>query len=104
MLTARPAWIPTRGSMNQDKRDLGVTLSAATLLLLTMSYLAQCTTTTRTLPSPAVEAAAPERETEHKRKSIAEAAEEEDREESQRVKNVAHALQTIGADPEMRRT
>jgi hypothetical protein len=92
--------------MNQDKKDLGVTLMAATLLLLTMSYLAQCTTTTRapTPASPAVEAAAPERETEHKRKSIAEAAEEEDREESQRVKNVAHALQTIGADPEMRRT
>ena len=97
--------------MNRDKRDLGVTLMAATLLLLTMSYLAQCTTTTRTLPPRVVDAEAPQRgteykreESEHKRKSIAEAAEEEDREESQRVKNIAHALQTIGADPEARRT
>jgi hypothetical protein len=97
--------------MNRDKRDLGVTLIAATLLLLTMTYFAQCTTTTRSLPPTAVEADAPERaseykreESEHKRKSVAEAAEEEDREESQRVKNVAHALQTIGANPELRRT
>ena len=90
--------------MNHDKRDLGVTLIAATLLLLGAGYLSQCSPH-QTPPQPvSVQAPAPERERDAPRKSIQEEAEDEDREESQRVKNVAHALQTIGANPEARRT
>src|SRR5438552_280463 len=91
-------------TMRRDTTDLGAVLIAATLLLVSAGYLAQCGSTQRPAPPQEVTAATPSAATEHKRKSIEESANEEDREESQRIKDVAHALQTIGANPEMRKT
>ncbi len=92
-----------------EQRDLGITLVGATLLLLGVSYLTQCTSAAPrprpiTAASPPAAASSPAREAEGRRRSIQEIAEEEDKEESERVKSIGHALQTIAADPEKRRT
>ena len=99
----------------KEARDLGLTLVAATLLLFSVAYLAQCSSTSRSIPSePGRRAVGPsvappagearENEAAGKRKSIRDIAAEEDKEESERIKNIGHALQTIAANPEARKT
>ena len=97
----------------RETRDLGITLLGATLLLFAVSYLAQCTPAqSRKVPEAAVapaetEGASPETERgepaaqrEQERRSRP----GEDNEESERVRSIGHALQTIGANPELRKT
>lgn len=88
------------------QRDLGVTLVCVTILMMSMVYLAQCSSRTPASPpisqtsvaSPSAGAASVEKP------GGSEAAERRDDEESVRIKSVAHALQTIGASPELRKT
>jgi hypothetical protein len=83
----------------KERRDLAVTLVGATLLMLSMVYLTQCGTRTRP-PEPASQTSiATQRATRG-----AGAAKKDDDEESVRVKSIGHALQTIGADPVLRKT
>jgi hypothetical protein len=96
-------------------RDLGAALGVSAALLLVVGYLTQCAPNARRVvsdasaaatASPSRHAAAEEEERENERrpKSIREIADEEEHEEAEKIKNVAHALQTIGANPEMRAT
>lgn len=100
-----------------EAKHLGITLVGATLLLLGVGYLAQCSSATRrsapdvsggsATSTASARAAEEEGERERaagKRKSIHDFATEEDKEESENVKNLGRALQTLGANPEMRRT
>lgn len=94
-----------------ERRDLGIALIAATLLLFSMTQLTQCSPVARraTVDSAASATASPalgeaQRERGTTRKSIAEAAAEEEEEEREKIRGIAHALQTIGANPELRRT
>jgi hypothetical protein len=97
----------------RETRDLGVTLMGATLLLFAVGYLAQCTPTMqRNVPPAAAEpagAAASGAEKEREKAAVkgepdGKSRSREDNEESERVKSIGHALQTIGANPEMRKT
>jgi hypothetical protein len=98
--------------MNEG-RDLAVTLIASALLLLGMSSLTQCSTASQR-PSTANNAGGPEHETsagaEVERagavtpKSARELDEDEGQDERAKIQRVGHALQTIGANPEMRKT
>jgi hypothetical protein len=100
----------------RETRDLGFALIGATLLLLGASYLAQCRSAdhgpssagdTEAAPASAGTTATPQGEktdTSEQRKSAREMAEEEEKEERERIKNVAHALQTIAANPAARKT
>ena len=100
--------------MNEG-RDLAVTLIASALLLLGVSLLTQCSSSSQR-PSTTINAdAARGRETssggEAEReetagtpKSARELDEDEGQEERQKIQRVGHALQTIGANPEMRKT
>jgi hypothetical protein len=87
-----------------EKRDFGVTLLGAMVLLLIMSHMTQCSSTRRptgppAAPSAASSAAARESsERAHSPRAERTRDREED-EESERVKSIGHALQTIGADP-----
>jgi len=80
------------------------------LLLLVASQLAQCSSAARraepeAVSTPAARVEAPrEPEGERKPRDAKERAREEQDEESARIKSVAHALQTIGANPELRKT
>jgi len=94
--------------MSTDTRDLGVTLLGAALLLVSAGYLTQCSAT-RPEPVPQAtransSAVAPRAEREDEPQSIHEMADEEEQEERSKIKAVGHALQTIGADPELRKT
>jgi len=98
----------------KEGRDLAVTLIMSAILLVSVSYLTQCSATQKR-PSPASDVA-----TQHngastdaegerakaagKPKSVHELAEEEDEEERAKIQRVGHALQTIGANPELRKT
>jgi hypothetical protein len=89
--------------------DVIAAVLAAAGLLLTVGYLTQCSPAARPVPPKAVSAAAPSRGAARAAvtrapESAAERGDEENREESANIKNIAHALQTIGADPELRRT
>ena len=97
--------------------DLSVMLLAATLLLFCVTYMTQFDsgarreTTAAATPASASthvksseEETERQREVEHKPKSIREFALEEGKEESEKRKNVSRALQTIGANPTLRRT
>lgn len=101
----------------KQKHDIGVMLVAATLLLLCVSYLTQCSparhqpeTTVAATPEVSPPAESREEEIERERKakgkrmSVREFADEEDREEQQKIKGISRALQTVAADPELRRT
>jgi len=95
--------------MSADTRDLGIILLGAALLLSSAGYLTQCSSTRRELspqatPSSAATADAPRAEHEREPQSIHEAADEKQEEERAKIKAVGHALQTIGADPELRKT
>jgi hypothetical protein len=100
--------------MKHKKHDLGTMLLAAVLLLFCVSYMTQCSSTAHHGDTVAATTSAPntpaqreekaERQGERRPKSIREFAAQEDREERERVQNISHALQTIGADPELRRT
>ena len=91
-------------------------LMAATLLLLTVAYLAQCSPARRAEPAVDVQATRPrearategagepEAEREGTAPSRRESLSEHDREERAKREIVVHALQTIAANPELRRT
>jgi hypothetical protein len=100
--------------MNEG-RDLAVTLIASALLLLGVSSLTQCSAASRPATTAITADAARGRETsgggEAEReeaagtpKSARELDEDEGQEERQKIQRVGHALQTIGANPEMRKT
>jgi len=88
-----------------EPRDLGVTLVGATMLMLSMVYLTQCSSRTPT-PAPASQSSTatasvpPGASVKDQRGGT----EKEDDEESARVKSIGHAIQTIGANPELRKT
>lgn len=100
----------------KQKNELGAMLMAAVLLLLCVSYMTQCSSVTRrpeTVAAATPSASQPvsreeederERKAEHKPKSIHEFAAEEENEERAKIKGISRALQTIAADPELRRT
>lgn len=98
----------------KEKMDLGVALLAAAAVLFGLNYLTQCSSAShRAALSPISSAASPrvgktveheaDEESDH-HKSVAEQAAEEDNEERARVQNIGHALQTIGSNPEYRKT
>ena len=99
----------------KEAKDLAITLIGSALLLLGVSSLTQCSAASRP-PSAANNAAAgPGRETsaggQAQReeaagtpKSAREVDEDEGQDERQKIQRVGHALQTIGANPEMRKT
>jgi len=101
----------------EQNHDVGAMLVAATLLLLCVSYLTQCSPAARRpetivaatpVTSPPAQSREEELERERKAKrkpkSIHEFAAEEEREEREKIKGISRVLQTIGADPELRRT
>jgi len=96
----------------KEGKDLAVTLIASALLLVGVGYLTQCSAPTAP-PSPADAARglAPSAGGEAERaeaagtpKSAREIDEDEGQEERAKIQRVGHALQTIGANPEMRKT
>jgi hypothetical protein len=99
--------------MEHNRYDLGAMLLAALLLLLCVSYTAQCSsaahrsdTVAAATPAPSTPAKSREEKAERERKpkSVREFAAEEDKEEGQKVQGISRALQTVGANPELRRT
>lgn len=98
----------------RQKHDLGAMVLAAMLLLLCVTYLTQCRSTSHQPDTVAAATAtagthAESREEElerreGKRKSVKEFAAEEEKEEREKVKGISRALQTAGANPEFRRT
>jgi len=89
-----------------EQRDLGVTLVSATILMLSLVYLAQCSSHTP-VPAPGGQASAAAQTVQGTRATQPDehkAAGRDEDEESVRVKNIGHAIQTIGADPELRKT
>jgi hypothetical protein len=93
-----------------ERRDLGVTLVCAAMLMLSTVYLTQCSARTQA-PEPASQTSAATRtvtggaSAQRQREAGRDAAEKkEDEEESALNKNIGHAIQTIGADPELRKT
>lgn len=92
-----------------ERRHFGITLLTATILLFTAGYFAQCASAVRhTAPRAAATvppaAGIEDREAEHREQSVREMAHEEEKEEGAKVQGIAHALQTIAANPELRRT
>lgn len=98
----------------KEGRDLAITLVTAAILLVGVSYLTQCSASSRH-PSPGEESASGREgassgsESEHeeaagKPKSARELDEDEGIEEREKIQRVGRALQTIGANPEMRKT
>jgi hypothetical protein len=96
----------------KQQRDLGSLVLAVASLLLCVSYMTQCRSgTDRNGPVAAVTPShaptgQPRAHVGHDRepKSVQEYAAEEDKEEREKRQSISRALQTIGADPEMRRT
>ncbi len=99
----------------ERKYDFGAMLTAATLLLLCVTYLAQCSSGSHrpqtvvaatAAVTPPAEARDEDAEQEHERKpkSIREFAAQEEKEEREKIKAISRALQTAGADPEFRKT
>jgi len=91
----------------RETRDLGITLMGATLLLFAVGYLAQCAPATqRNVPNAAAAPAGAEASATNKEREEAAGKPRvgEDKEESEQVKSIGHALQTIGANPELRKT
>jgi hypothetical protein len=96
----------------KQQRDLGSLVLAAAALLLCVSYMTQCRSRTdRNGPVAAAtrshaQAGQPRAHVGRDRepKSVQEYAAEEDKEEQEKRQSISRALQTIGADPKMRRT
>ncbi len=96
----------------KQQRDVGSFVLAAAVLLLCVNYMTQCSSATHrtetVVAAPPSEAptkdARAHAERERKPKSAQELAAEEENEERAKLKSISRALQTIGADPEMRRT
>ncbi len=97
----------------KQKHELGALVLAA-MLLLCVSYLTQCRSTSRrsepvaaATATSATRAASQEEERERnaeRRKSVREFAAEEEKEERQKIEGISRALRTAGANPEFRRT
>ena len=99
----------------KEGRDLALTLMTSAILLLSVSYLTQCSAPPQR-PSPASNAetedqGAASSDTEAEREKAAgkpmsarELDEEATNEERAKIQRVGRALQTIGANPEMRKT
>ena len=98
----------------KEGRDLAVTLIASVLLLLGVSSLTQCSASQQR-PSTANNAAAgsgqgvstggeAREDAAGTPKSAPEVDEDQDHDEREKIQRVGHALQTIGANPEMRKT
>jgi len=99
----------------KEGRDLVLTLMMSAILLLSVSYLTQCSAPPqRSSPTSNVETeheaetsseGTPERKRDAgKPESVRELADEEDEEERAKIQRVGRALQTIGANPELRKT
>ena len=102
----------------KEGRDLAVTLLTSAMLLLAVSYLTQCSAPSqRSSPTSHVEAqggAAPPDSTAAGQgaaskpkggpRSVHELEEESEEEERAKIQRVGHALQTIGANPELSKT
>lgn len=99
----------------KEGRDLAITIITSAVLLLGAGYLTQCSAPQHRLPDEhGAEAGgdrggAAENEAEHeekagKPKSARELDEEEGQEEREKIQRVGRALQTIGANPELRKT
>jgi hypothetical protein len=93
-----------------ERRDLGFTLLVAAGLLFGAGYLPQCSPATRRTesatsgaPTAAMAAATPatQREADEERDRRGDESQDEER---AKIRNVAHALQTIAASPELRAT
>ena len=96
---------------SNETRDLGVALLTAAMLLFTVGYLTQCRPATPPI-SPVAESSSPQAtpshgavhaRTESNRKE-SETGDEQEDEERAKIRNVAHALQTIAESPELRAT
>ena len=93
-----------------ERRDLGVTLLAAMLLLLIMSHMTQCSSAARrpsgvpAVVSPASTVAGREPAEGARSPGAGREKRGKEDEESERVKAIGHALQTIGANPTMAAT
>ncbi len=101
------------GGVMKQKYDVGAMLAAATLLLLCVSYLTQCSSTVHRpdtvvaatpAATPPAQARDEDMERERKPKSVHEFAAQEEKEEREKVQAIGHALQTAGADPAFRKT
>jgi hypothetical protein len=96
-----------------ERRDLGFTLVVAAGLLFGAGYLPQCSSATRQTESVtngaptaarAAATAATQREADEEREPAHRHSDESQEEERAKIRNVAHALQTIAASPELRAT
>ncbi len=99
----------------KEGKDLAVTVIASALLLLAVSYLTQCSAAPQRPSTASNAAAGSERETSgageaepkeaaDKPKAAGGVDEDEGQDEREKIQRVGHALQTIGANPEMRKT
>jgi hypothetical protein len=94
----------------KEGRDLAVALITSAVLLLGVGYLAQCSGPSRPPGPPAKRVAASSATESEGAKTVGrpdaarEMEEKEDDEEREKIQRVGRALQTIGADPEMRKT
>lgn len=88
----------------RETRDLAITFITSGVLLLSVACLTQCSAPP---PRPSQEGGAVtgrEEEESRKPKSDREHDEDEGQEEREKIQRVGRALQTIGANPEMRKT
>jgi hypothetical protein len=83
-----------------ERRELAVTIIVTAVLLLGVGFLTQCNAPSR----PPMEAGAMRAGATSSARETHEAQEHEGDEEHEKIQRVGRALQTIGADPEMRKT
>ncbi|MFQ5668529.1 MAG: hypothetical protein ACE5I7_19160 [Candidatus Binatia bacterium] len=94
-----------------DTKDFGLVLVTGTVLLCGLGFLAQCrsgseggsgTQARSTLTPAGVQKK--QAETGRQPQSVRNMGAEEENEEAEKIKKIGRALQTIGANPELRRT
>ncbi len=88
-----------------ERRDLGLTATGAAILMLSMAALAQCSARTPTSgATEQVRATVSRSPGATGDRPVARGAAKEEDDEAASVKNIGHALQTIGANPTLSRT
>lgn len=92
---------------SRNYSELAASIAASILFLATVAYLTQCAPVNRvpraSVRSPAV-AASTGSVVSSERRAAEPRSETGDNEEQAKIKGVVHVLQTIGANPELRRT